>query len=146
MSLGLVKKVVIVGGGTSGWMTAAAMSTLISNGCEVRLIESDEISTIGVGEATIPVIRGFNDLIGIDENEFLRNTQGTFKLGIEFVNWGKQGDSYLHGFGVIGRDQMLARFYHYWLKMYQEGKAPNIEDYSINTAAARQFKFRLFAF
>ncbi len=141
MSLGLVKKVVIVGGGTSGWMTAAAMSTLISNGCEVRLIESDEISTIGVGEATIPVIRGFNDLIGIDENEFLRNTQGTFKLGIEFVNWGKQGDSYLHGFGVIGRDQMLARFYHYWLKMYQEGKAPNIEDYSINTAAARQFKF-----
>src|SRR4051812_27299120 len=119
MSLGLVKNVVIVGGGTAGWMTAAAMSALISNSCKIRLVESDEISTIGVGEATIPVIRGFNQLIGVDENEFLRQTQGTFKLGIEFVNWSKQGESYIHGFGVIGRDQLLAKFYQYWLKLYQ---------------------------
>ena len=141
MSLGLVKNVVIVGGGTAGWMTAAAMSTLISNGCNIRLVESDLISTIGVGEATIPVIRGFNDLIGVDENEFMRQTQGTFKLGIEFVNWGRRGDSYIHGFGQIGRDQLLARFYQYWLKMYNDGAAPDVEHYSINTMAARANKF-----
>ena len=141
MSLGLVKNIVIVGGGTAGWMTAAAMSALISNGCKIRLVESDEISTIGVGEATIPVIRGFNQLIGVDENEFLRQTQGTFKLGIEFVNWSKQGESYIHGFGVIGRDQMLAKFYQYWLKLYQAGKAPGVEHYSINTMAASMNKF-----
>ncbi|MCU6496797.1 tryptophan 7-halogenase [Rugamonas sp. A1-17] len=141
MGLGLVKNVVIVGGGTAGWMTAAALSTLISNGCKIRLVESDEISTIGVGEATIPVIRGYNQLIGVDENEFLRQTQGTFKLGIEFVNWGKQGDSYMHGFGVIGRDQLLAKFYQYWLKLYQDGQVPDIEHYSINTVAARKNKF-----
>jgi tryptophan halogenase len=141
MGLGLVKNVVIVGGGTAGWMTAAAMSALISNGCTIRLVESDLISTIGVGEATIPVIRGFNDLIGVDENEFLRQTQGTFKLGIEFVNWGKQGDSYIHGFGLIGRDQMLAKFYQYWLKLYNAGQAPDVEHYSINTMAARKNKF-----
>ena len=141
MSLGLVKNIVIVGGGTAGWMTAAAMSALISNGCKIRLVESDEISTIGVGEATIPVIRGFNQLIGVDENEFLRQTQGTFKLGIEFVNWSKQGESYIHGFGVIGRDQLLAKFYQYWLKLYQAGKAPGVEHYSINTMAASMNKF-----
>jgi len=141
MSLGLVKNIVIVGGGTAGWMTAAAMSALISNGCKIRLVESDEISTIGVGEATIPVIRGFNQLIGVDENEFLRQTQGTFKLGIEFVNWSKQGESYIHGFGVIGRDQLLAKFYQYWLKLYQAGKAPDVEHYSINTMAASMNKF-----
>ncbi|ELX10503.1 tryptophan halogenase [Janthinobacterium sp. HH01] len=141
MSLGLVKNIVIVGGGTAGWMTAAAMSALISNCCKIRLVESDEISTIGVGEATIPVIRGFNQLIGVDENEFLRQTQGTFKLGIEFVNWSKQGESYIHGFGVIGRDQLLAKFYQYWLKLYQAGKAPGVEHYSINTMAASMNKF-----
>ena len=136
-----IKDIVIVGGGTAGWMSAAAMSHLLPTGYRIRLIESDEISTIGVGEATIPVIRGFNDLIGVDENEFMRATQGTFKLGIEFVNWGKQGDSYIHGFGSIGRDQMLAKFYQYWLKMHQLGKAGGLEEYSINTAAPRQAKF-----
>jgi tryptophan halogenase len=80
-------------------------------------------------------------LIGVDENEFLRQTQGTFKLGIEFVNWGKQGDSYIHGFGLIGRDQMLAKFYQYWLKIYNAGQAPDVEHYSINTMAARKNKF-----
>ncbi|MFL6656827.1 MAG: tryptophan halogenase family protein [Massilia sp.] len=139
--MNLVKDIVIVGGGTAGWMSAAAFAALMPAGYRIRLIESDEISTIGVGEATIPLIRGFNDLIGIDENEFLRQTQGTFKLGIEFVNWGKQGDSYIHGFGSIGRDQMLAKFYQYWLKMHQLGEAADLEAYSINTMAPRQSKF-----
>jgi tryptophan halogenase len=141
LNLKLIKEVVIVGGGTAGWMTAAAMSSLMPAGVQVRLIESDEISTIGVGEATIPLIRGFNDLIGVDENEFLRETQGTFKLGIEFVNWGKQGDSYIHGFGSIGRDQVLAKFYQYWLKLHQLGEVPDVEHYSINTVASRKAKF-----
>ena len=141
MTIKLINDIVIVGGGTAGWMTAAALSHLMPEGYRIRLIESDEISTIGVGEATIPLIRGFNDLLGIDENEFIRATQGSFKLGIEFVNWGKQGDSYIHGFGSIGRDQMLAKFYQYWLKLYQLGEAPELEHFSLNTVAPRMGKF-----
>jgi tryptophan halogenase len=117
------------------------MAALMPNGVQIRLVESDLISTIGVGEATIPLIRGFNDLIGVDEDEFLRETQGSFKLGIEFVNWGTQGSSYIHGFGTVGRDQRLAKFYQYWLKMYQLGEAPDIERFSINTVASRMNKF-----
>ncbi len=136
-----IEHIVIVGGGTAGWMTAAALSHLLPAHYRIRLIESDAISTIGVGEATIPVIRGFNDLLGIDEDEFLRATQGTFKLGIEFVGWGKEGESYLHGFGAIGRDQLLAKFYQYWLKMHQAGQGGELEQYSINNVAARMGKF-----
>ena len=136
-----IQDIVIVGGGTAGWMTAAALSHLMPTGHRIRLIESDEISTIGVGEATIPLIRGFNELIGVDEDEFLRATQGTFKLGIEFVDWGAEGESYIHGFGVVGRDQLLARFYQYWLKLEQAGKAPPLEELSINTVAARMNRF-----
>jgi tryptophan halogenase len=94
-----------------------------------------------VGEATIPSIRAFNQLLGLDENEFMRQTQATFKLGIEFVNWGRQGDTYIHGFGQIGRDQPLAKFYHYWLKMHQLGEAADLGAYSINTLAPRHGKF-----
>jgi tryptophan halogenase len=137
----LVKDIVIVGGGTAGWMAAAALSALIPNGHRIRLVESDLISTIGVGEATIPVIRGFNDLIGVDENEFMRETQATFKLGIEFRNWGKAGDNYIHGFGTVGRDQHLTKFYQYWLKMYQAGLADELEKYSVNTMMPRMGKF-----
>lgn len=136
-----IKEIVIVGGGTAGWMTAAAMAKLLPIGHNIRLIESDQISTIGVGEATIPSIRAFNQSLGLDEDEFMRKTQATFKLGIEFVNWGKPGDSYIHGFGQIGRDQILAKFYQYWLKMHLLGEAPNLEAYSINTVAPRQAKF-----
>jgi len=141
MSDNRIKRVVIVGGGTAGWMSAAALSELLPVGHEYRLVESDLISTIGVGEATIPSIRNFNLHLGIDENDFIRATQGTFKLGIEFVNWGQQGVNYFHGFGSVGRDQPTANFYHYWLKMHQAGLADSLEPYSINTVAARMAKF-----
>jgi tryptophan halogenase len=136
-----VKDIVIVGGGTAGWMAAAAFSKLLGKRCQIRLIESDDIATIGVGEATIPAIKNFNLGLEIDEDEFLRATQGTFKLGIEFVNWGKIGDSYIHGFGKIGQDLDGIACHQYWLKMYQEGKAPDLENYSINTAAPRKSKY-----
>lgn len=141
MTTGKLKDIVIVGGGTAGWMTAAAFAKLLNNRYQIQLVESDEISTIGVGEATIPYIKNFNAMLGIDEDEFLQRTQGTFKLGIEFVNWGRIGDSYIHGFGKIGRDQSFPVFYQYWLKMFQLGEAPDLGHFSINTAAPRQAKF-----
>lgn len=139
----LIKDIVIVGGGTAGWMTACALATVLPVRHRIRLIESDAISTIGVGEASIPSMRAFNELVRIDESEFMRQTQGTFKLGIEFRNWGKPGESYVHGFGRIGRDQIAAPFYQYWLKMRQQGKAPSLDHFSINTLAPRTNKFML---
>jgi tryptophan 7-halogenase len=136
-----IRHIVIVGGGTAGWMTAAALSRMLPAGHRIVLVESDQIPTIGVGEATIPSIRAFNQLLALDENEFMRSTQATFKLGIEFVNWGREGDSYIHGFGQIGRDQTVARFYQYWLKMYQCGEADELGAFSINTLAPRHDKF-----
>lgn len=138
---GRVTEVVIVGGGTAGWMTAAALAKILSPEYSVRLVESDEIGTIGVGEATIPMIKLYNNALELDENEFIRETQGSFKLGIEFVNWGRLGDSYIHGFGKIGQDLGLLPFYQYWLKMHQAGKAGGLDDYSINTLACRHDKF-----
>jgi tryptophan halogenase len=141
MAIAPVKDIVIVGGGTAGWMTAAALSKKLASHYRIRLIESDEIATIGVGEATIPVIKLFNAMLEIDENEFLRSTNGTFKLGIEFVNWGQIGDSYIHGFGEIGHELGEISCHHYWLKMRQAGQAPDLGHYSINSAAPRQSKF-----
>lgn len=136
-----ITKVVIVGGGTAGWMTAAALSKVFEGKVQIKLIESDEISTVGVGESTIPMIRRFNQVLGIDEDEFLRETQGSFKLAIEFRDWGKLGDNYMHGFGIFGQDLATLPFYQYWLRMHQAGKAADIERYSINRMAARQNKF-----
>ncbi len=136
-----ITNVVIVGGGTAGWMTAAALSQVLGGQVKVRLVESDEISSVGVGESTIPMIRLFNQLLGIDENEFMRETQATFKLAIEFRDWGKLGESYLHGFGKFGQDLATLPFYQYWLRAHNAGTAPDIEHYSINRMAARQNKF-----
>lgn len=136
-----IKTIVIVGGGTSGWMTAAAMSTILLGRYNIRVVESEEIGIVGVGEATIPMIQRFNKVLGIDENEFLRATQGTFKLGIEFVNWGKLGDRYMHGFGRIGQDLWTVGFDQYWQKMQRIGKAGELDEYSITRRAAYANKF-----
>jgi hypothetical protein len=108
---------------------------------QIRLVESEEIGTVGVGEATIPLIKLFNSALELDEHDFVRRTKGSFKLGIEFVNWGRIGDSYIHGFGKIGQDLGVVAFYHYWLKLHQMGKAGPLDEYSINTWAARNNKF-----
>jgi tryptophan halogenase len=136
-----VRTIVVAGGGTAGWMTAAMLSKALGSDYTIRLIESEQIGTIGVGEATIPHIRAFNRALGIDEDEFLRATQGTFKLGVEFRNWGALGDRYIHGFGSIGQELDGVPFHHYWLRMASEGKASGLGAYSINTAAPLKDKF-----
>lgn len=136
-----VRNIVIVGGGTSGWMAAALLSKVLVRDYKIRLIESDEIATIGVGEATIPPIKIFNNALELDENEFLRKTQGTFKLGIEFVNWGQIGETYTHGFGKIGQDLHATRCYQYWLKLHLAGRVGPLGNYSINCMAPKQAKF-----
>lgn len=136
-----IRDVVIVGGGTAGWMAASALSATMGDQLRVRLIESDEIGIVGVGEATIPAIRLFNGLVGIDEDEFLRRTQGTFKLGIEFQNWGRIGESYMHGFGQIGQSLDLIEFWQYWLRGRKEGVASELGNYSFNQVAARAGRF-----
>jgi tryptophan halogenase len=122
-------------------MTAAALSKVLNDRWNIVLVESEEIGTVGVGEATIPIINVYNDALDIDQDEFMRQTSATFKLGIEFVNWGQLGDSYIHGFGPLGPDIGITKFHHYWLKMRSAGQVSSLEDYSINIAAARANKF-----
>jgi tryptophan halogenase len=136
-----VQKIVIVGGGTSGWMSASALAKVLGPSYSITLVESEEIGTVGVGEATIPMIKLFNQALELDEADFIRSTKGSFKLGIEFVNWGEVGDSYIHGFGKIGQDLGTVSFHHYWLKARQLGQAGHMDDYSICTAAGRANKF-----
>lgn len=137
-----IQKIMIVGGGTAGWMAAASLSKLLRPSmCEITLVESEDIGTVGVGEATIPQIVLFNQLLGIDEDDFIKRTQGTFKLGIEFVNWGKLNSSYFHAFGTVGKDMGGIHFYHYWLKMRAQGKAAGIDDYTLSSVACLDKKF-----
>ncbi|MDF8331835.1 tryptophan halogenase family protein [Novosphingobium cyanobacteriorum] len=130
--------IVIVGGGTAGWMTAAAFGHFLGPGFTVRLIESEQIGTIGVGEATIPQIRMFNDALGIDENQFIRETQATFKLGIEFVGWLRPGSHYMHAFGDVGRPIGLCGFQHYWSRARRLGFGGPTHDYCLNDIAGKQ--------
>jgi tryptophan halogenase len=136
-----IRSVVIVGGGTAGWMTAAVLSKAFGPSCAIKLIESEEIGIVGVGEATIPQIRHINNYLGLNEDDFLRATQGTFKLGIQFNDWTRLGDSYLHAFGDIGMLIGLAPFHHYWRRARAAGFADSIWAYSINAAAAAEGRF-----
>lgn len=131
-----MRRIVIVGGGTAGWMVAATCAQLLGAGFDITLVESDAIGTVGVGEATIPQIRLFNHVLGIDEDEFLRATQGTFKLGIEFVDWLRPGHRYMHAFGSVGRGSGLVDFRHMWTRAHHAGLAGELSSYSLNNMAA----------
>ena len=130
------RTIVIAGGGTAGWMAAAMLARFLEAGWTIRLVESDAIGTVGVGEATIPQIRLFNAALGIDEADFLRATQGTIKLGIEFDGWTRPGARYMHGFGAVGRPLGLIGFHHYWLRAQATGSARPFGDYAPNITAA----------
>ena len=137
-----IRRVVIVGGGTAGWMAAAAFSRFLNNGyTNVTLIESEEIGTVGVGEATIPTIQTFNGMLGINENDFIRATKATFKLGIEFVNWGALGDRYFHPFGTYGQEIHGVAFHQLYLRERARRPMPDISDYSMSSVAASYGRF-----
>ena len=135
-------EIVILGGGTAGWMAATALvSMLPRQRYSVTLVESDEIGIVGVGEATLPQMKNFNDLLGIDEAEMMRSTQATFKLGIDFVDWGFLGSSYVHPFGIHGPPASGLAFHQRWHRALSEGREWNIEDFSFAVAAARANRF-----
>ena len=142
MSDNRIRSIVIVGGGTAGWMSAATLAKLLTTDfCKITLIESEEIGIIGVGEATIPQMATFNRMLEIDEDEFIRQTKGTFKLGIQFVNWGRQGHVYFHPFGSYGLNMQGVSFHSHWLRLHQAGEAPRLDEWSLPAIAAERGKF-----
>jgi tryptophan halogenase len=136
-----VRRVVIAGGGTAGWMVAACLSKTLGRRLEITLVESDEISTVGVGEATIPTLVTFHRLLEINEQEFMAATQATFKLGISFENWRDRGQDYIHSFGTTGVDHWSAGFQHFWRKGLERGLAADYGDYCLELEASRQDRF-----
>ena len=137
-----IRKIVIVGGGTAGWMAAAALSALLQKGAvDICLVESDEIGTVGVGEATIPPLIAFNKMLGINEDAFLAASMGTFKLGIEFVNWGAKGERYFHPFGPHGQDFQGVHFHQLYLREARRRETPDIRFWSMSAAAAELGRF-----
>jgi tryptophan 7-halogenase len=137
----VVRRVVIAGGGTSGWTAAAALAQQLGPLLDITVIESDEIGTVGVGEATFPTILTFHKILGLDEKEFLRATRGSIKLGISFENWARRGDRYIHSFGTIGKATWMGEFHHYWLQARSEGYGGDIGDYCFEHQAAKAHKF-----
>ena len=136
-------RVVVVGGGTAGWMTAAALVRLLPRACNVQLVESAEIGIVGVGEATLPHLRAFVTRLGLDEADFMRATNATFKLGIDFRDFGAIGASYIHPFGDFGRPLNDVAFHHYWLRLRAAGHAAPLGDYSVAVQAGRAARFAL---
>jgi tryptophan halogenase len=137
----LPRRIVIAGGGTAGWMTAAALARTLGSVAQVTLVESEQIGTIGVGESTIPPLVMYNRLLGINEAEFMRATQATFKLGINFENWRVQGENYFHSFGGTGKDHWSAGFQHFWLEGLERGHTQPYGEYCLELKAAEAGKF-----
>jgi tryptophan halogenase len=135
-------RVVVLGGGTAGWMSAAGLAKLLGPLVTVTLVESEDIGIVGVGEATLPHIRGFVERLGIDEAEFMRATHATYKLGIDFRDFGRIGDSYVHPFGTFGEEAAGVPFHHYWLELQRQGMAEDLGHYSLAVSAALAAKFR----
>ena len=136
-----VKRVVIAGGGTAGWMAAAAVSRMFGKTLDITLVESEEIGTVGVGEATIPTLLSFHEMLGLNEQEYMAAVQGTIKLGISFEGWLDIGHRYIHSFGFSGKDQKTAGFQHFWLRGRNEGIASGYEDYCFELKAALADRF-----
>ena len=143
MKRAAISTVCVLGGGTAGWMVAAGLAHKLSKlGVSITLIESDAIGTVGVGEATLPHIRFFNQSLGIDEAAFMRATKATFKLGIEFRDWGRLGQSYVHPFGAYGQKREGLDFHHIWLRLRARGEAGRLDDYSFPVMAAEAMRFQ----
>jgi tryptophan halogenase len=138
-----VTKIVIVGGGSAGWMSAAACATAVEGGCTIELVESEDIGIVGVGEATIPAIRQFNAFLGLDEAEFMANTQASYKLGIRFSGWTHETDDYFHPFGTYGRDFDWLPVFQYFLQARANGDTTPLQDYSLAWHASKNNKFAL---
>jgi tryptophan halogenase len=136
-----VRRVIIAGGGTAGWMTAACLSKTLGKGLDIRLVESDEIGTVGVGEATIPTLLTFHSLAGVNEQEFMAETQAVFKLGIKFEGWRDVGEDYIHSFGTTGTDHWTAGFQHFWLKGRERKLARSYGEYCMELRAAEENRF-----
>ncbi|MEP6501755.1 MAG: tryptophan halogenase family protein [Betaproteobacteria bacterium] len=140
-----IRKIVIVGGGTAGWMAAAPLAQKLRQGtgkpCEIVLVESPDIGTIGVGEATLPTIRYYNRALGLDGADFVRKTQATFKLGIEFKDWGQLGHRFFHGFGDFGPAIDNRSSFMHWLRLSRSGDVPSYEEWSTSTMMARNNRF-----
>ena len=143
MSERKVERVVIAGGGTAGWMAAAALSRLVGRKLSVTLVESEEIGTVGVGEATIPTILTINRLLQIPEPDFIKLTSGTFKLGIRFENWRTEGEDYFHSFGDTGKGSWAAGFHHFWLRARELGLAEKYGEYCPELKAAEAERFAI---
>ena len=143
MNTGEVRRVVVAGGGTAGWLAAAALSHQLRGIVDVTLVESEQIGTVGVGESTIPTIRAFHRFLAIDEQEFMRATAATFKLGISFENWLRPGQRYFHPFGITGQSTWVCEFHHFWLHSLTRGIRSELGEYCLERQAAEADKFAI---